>query len=49
MEIKEIPEEKIKEIKKYIRPFHIDKKRQEKVYGEIKERILQLLLLEECS
>ena len=37
MEIKEIPEEKIKEIKKYIRPFHIDKKRQEKVYGEIKE------------
>jgi len=37
MEIKEIPEEKIKEIKKYIDPFHIDKKRQGKVYNEIKE------------
>lgn len=37
MEIKEIPEEKIKEIKKYISPFQIDKKRQEKVYDEIKE------------
>ena len=37
MEIKEIPEEKIKEIEKFISPFHIDKKRQEKVYKEIKE------------
>lgn len=34
----EIPKEKIKEdIKKYINPFHIDQKRQEKVYEEIKE------------
>jgi uncharacterized hydrophobic protein (TIGR00271 family) len=37
MEIKEIPEEKIKEIKKYISPFRIDEERQSKVYGEIKE------------
>jgi len=37
MEIKEIPEEKIKEIKKYISPFHINKERQSKVYREIKE------------
>jgi len=37
MEIKEIPEEKIEEIKKIISPFHIDKERQNKVYKEIKE------------
>ena len=34
----EIPKEKIKDdIEKYIDPFHIDKKRQEKVYDEIRE------------
>jgi len=34
----EIPKEKIKDdIEKYMDPFHIDKKRQEKVYGEIRE------------
>lgn len=34
----EIQKEKIKDdIEKYINPFHIDKKRQEKVYEEIKE------------
>ena len=37
MEIKEIPEEKIKEIKKFISPFRINEERQGKVYGEIKE------------
>ncbi len=39
MEIQvEIPNEKIKDdIEKFIDPFHIDKKRQEKVYDEIKE------------
>jgi len=34
----EIPKEKIKDdLEKYIDPFHIDKKRQDKVYDEIKE------------
>lgn len=33
----EIPNEKIKDIKKYISPFHINEDRQRKVYNEIKE------------
>ena len=33
----EIPKEKIKDMKKIIDPFHIDAKRQEKVFEEIKE------------
>ncbi len=33
----EIPKEKIKDIKKIMDPFHIDVKRQEKVYDEIRE------------
>ncbi|MCK5332328.1 TIGR00341 family protein [Candidatus Parcubacteria bacterium] len=38
MEIQvEIPKEKIEDIKKYIDPFHLDSKRQEKVFEEIKE------------
>jgi uncharacterized hydrophobic protein (TIGR00271 family) len=37
MEIREIPAEKIKEIKKCIGPFCVNEERQNKVYGEIKE------------